>query len=274
MNPKIDIITLGVADRERARRFYERALGGQIEDDGQSLAVNLGGKAAQLVLRDWEAVAAAADVDPQSAGFRAFTLSFIVDTADGVDQVLERAAEHGGVVSKPPKNAVWGYSAYVTDPDGYLWKVASSKRRPLLARKGPSADNGKVIAPKEVPITIGVADMRRAKEFYEAGLGLPVKKAYGTKFVMFGNGDGGADLGMYKREALADDAAVQPEGSGFHGFSITHLVESPQRVDALLARASEAGGKVLTRPSGETAVPHSGYFEDPDGNVWQITCSN
>ena len=71
--------------------------------------------------------------------------------------------------------------------------------------------------PTEVPITIGVADMRRAKDFYKEGLGLPVKKAFGSKFVMFSGEDGTSDLGMYRREALADDAAVNPEGSGFHG---------------------------------------------------------
>jgi hypothetical protein len=62
-----------------------------------------------------------------------------------VDEVLVRAELHGGVISKPPNNKLWGYSAYVTDPSGYLWKVASSKRRPLIARKEPSADNGRVV---------------------------------------------------------------------------------------------------------------------------------
>src|SRR5690348_16448392 len=117
MNLNIDIITLGVTDRERARRFYEHGLGGAI-DASQSLQVTLGGSASRLALQDWDAVAHAADVDPHSSGFRAFTLSYIVDRADAVDALLERATRNGGTVAKPPKNAAWGYSAYVSDPDG------------------------------------------------------------------------------------------------------------------------------------------------------------
>ena len=138
-----------------------------------------------------------------------------------------RAEEHGGKISKQPKNALWGYSAYVTDPDGYLWKVASSKRRPLLGRGESVVANGRPSAAQAVPITIGVGDMKRAKDFYEAGVRLPVKKDY-RKFVMFSGEGRTSELGMYKREALADDAAVQAEGSGFHGFSITHVVDSPR----------------------------------------------
>jgi catechol 2,3-dioxygenase-like lactoylglutathione lyase family enzyme len=164
---------------------------------------------------------------------------------------------------------VWGYSAYVTDPGGYLWKVASSKRRPLLGRSASATDNGHAIIPQEVPITIGVADMQRAKEFYADGLGLPVKKAFGSKFVMFSGEAGTSDLGVYKREALARDAAVQPEGDGFHGFSITHVVESARRVDELLARVARAGAGIV-RPGGSDEAGYGGSFTDPDGNVWQV----
>src|SRR4051812_45692179 len=233
MNPKIDVITVGVNDVQQAREFYEQALGGAVRQErDDTLTVSLGGNASRLSLRSWDAVARDAGVQGATEGFRGFTLSYILDSADAVDEILARAERHEGVVSKAPKNAVWGYSAYVTDPSGYLWKIASSKRRPLIARKGSSAENGRAIKPTEVPITIGVADMKRAKEFYEEGLGLKVKKAYGTKFVMFSGADGTSDLGMYKREALAKDAAVQAEGAGFRGFSITHAVDSADAVDA------------------------------------------
>jgi catechol 2,3-dioxygenase-like lactoylglutathione lyase family enzyme len=52
-----------------------------------------------------------------------------------------------------------------------------------------------------------VADVRRAKDFYEEGLGLPVKKAFGNKFIVFSGGGRTSDLGVYRREALAKDAA-------------------------------------------------------------------
>jgi catechol 2,3-dioxygenase-like lactoylglutathione lyase family enzyme len=270
MQTKIDVITIAVPDLDGARRFYEQGLRATVRDDQGALSVRLGGNASELALRPWESAAADAGVPGHSSGFRGFTLSYIVDSADEVDAVLERAQRYGGNVSKPPKNAVWGYSAYVTDPSGCLWKVASSKRRPLLGRAETAARNGRPVEPREVPITIGVTDMKRAKEFYRDGLGLPVKKDY-RRFVMFGGQTGASDLGMYKRDALAGDAAVDPAGSGFRGFSLTHRVDSAERVDALLARAAEAGGAIVKAANGVRGGGYGGYFADPDGNLWRAS---
>jgi uncharacterized protein len=274
MNRKIDSISLGVTDLDEARQFYERGLGGVMGGEEPGSAIILGPNSSRLYLRPWDEVAIDAGADSVSSGFRAFTLSYILESADAVDAVLARVDRHGGRVSKPPKSAVWGYSAYVTDPSGFLWKIASAKRRPLLGRKGCAADNGQAVKPKEVPITIGVADMKRSKEFYKDGIGLPVKKAFGNKFVMFEGLDGTSDLGMYKREALAEDAAVPSEGSGFHGFSITLAVHSPEEVDALLARAAEVGGQIVVPARADSRREYFGYFADLDGNLWQVTTRN
>jgi catechol 2,3-dioxygenase-like lactoylglutathione lyase family enzyme len=224
-----------------------------------TLTVALGRGSSPLALRPWDAVAGDAGVAGESRGFRGFTLSYIVDTAEAVDDVLAGAERHGGVVSKPPKSALWGYSAYVTDPSGHLWKIASAKRRPLLARGRREAPNGPV-EPSEVPLTIGVADMDRAKAFYRDALGLPVKKDY-RKFVMFEGVDGTSPLGMYRREALADDAAVAPDGGGFHGFTLTRAAGSRSDAEAVLERAARAGASIARDGSG---------FADPDGNVWRV----
>jgi catechol 2,3-dioxygenase-like lactoylglutathione lyase family enzyme len=272
MSPTIDVITLGVTDLERSARFYERGLGGRAQPESGGVTLELGPNASRFQLREWDAVAQAAGVVGASSGFRAFTLSYILESADEVDRILERAERHGGRVSKPPKNAVWGYSAYVTDPSGYLWKIASSKRRSLIGRSDPSAQNGHAITVQEVPITIGVADMKRAKEFYKDGLGLPVKKAFGNKFVMFEGEGGTSDLGMYKREALAKDASVRPDGTGFHGFHLAHVADSVQAVDALLSRAGDAGGEIVKTPAEGPAGTYGGYFADLDGNLWCVSC--
>jgi catechol 2,3-dioxygenase-like lactoylglutathione lyase family enzyme len=227
MNPQIDEITIAVTELERARRFYEEGLG-------------FGADSSMLALRPWDALADDVGASPESEGFRGFTLSYIVDDAAAVDAMLARAVSAGGVISKPPRTALWGYSAYVTDPSGHLWKIASPKRRPLLARK-PSADVP--TGPTEVALTVGVADMKRAKEFYAERLGLPIKKDY-SKFVSFDGGEGRPDLALYKWEALAKDADVPPAGSGFRGFTLS------------LAAAHGAQG---------------GYFTDPDGYLWKTT---
>ena len=125
MAPKIDIITLGVDDLEQARQFYEWGFGGVARTEHQALAFGFGPGSSRVYLRPWDVLAFDAGVEATTSGFRAFILSFIVDSADQVDAVLARAERHGGHISKPPKSAFWGYSAYVTDPSGYLWKIAS-----------------------------------------------------------------------------------------------------------------------------------------------------
>jgi catechol 2,3-dioxygenase-like lactoylglutathione lyase family enzyme len=269
MNPKIDVITIGVRDLDRAREFYEHGLGCTIREDDGRVTARVGARASELALQPWDLVARDAGVPERTSGFRGFTLSYIVDSADAVDAVLARAERNGGRISKPAKNAAWGYSAYVTDPSGCLWKVASSKRRSLIARRADPSRNGALAEPREVPVTIGVADMKRAKDFYRDGLGLPVKKDY-RKFIMF-DGDGASDLGMYRREALADDAAVDPAGDGFRGFALTHVVESAERVEALLARAERAGGTIVRPARGTDRCEYSGCFADPDGNLWTVS---
>jgi catechol 2,3-dioxygenase-like lactoylglutathione lyase family enzyme len=274
MNARIDVINLGVSGLREARAFYEDGLGAAVSAEDGALLARLGPHASRLALRRWDAVAEEAGVGPQSSGFRAFTLSYIVESADAVDQILGRVARYGGRVSKPPKNAMWGYSAYVTDPSGYLWKIASSKRRPLRARSASPADERCAVTPNEVPITIGVGNMRRATDFYTEGLRLPIKKSFGTRFVMFSGEGEFSDLGMYKREALAKDAAVKPEGDGFHGFSITHVVDAPAQVDELLDSVTRAGGRVVRQPARVGHDGYSGSFADPDGNIWRVASRN
>src|SRR5205085_304525 len=115
MNPKIDAITLGVSDLEQARQFYEDGFGGGVvPTERDALAVTLGPNSSRIYLRPWQEVAFDAGVESASSGFRAFTLSYILESADAVDAVLARVERHGGRISKPPKTAFWGYSAYVT----------------------------------------------------------------------------------------------------------------------------------------------------------------
>src|SRR3954447_1948295 len=259
MNPKIDTVTIGATDLLRALEFYRHGFGFPIEDTGDTAILSLGDSAA-LELCPWDALADAAGLSPGSSGFRGFTLSYIVADSSGVDDMLARLVAAGGEIAKEPRFAFWGYSGHVADPSGHLWKIASPKRKALLGRK-PTADRvPEPVAAQELSLTIGVADMKRAKRFYEEGLGNPTKKAY-AKFVSFDGGDGTPDLSMYNWDALADDANVPPEGSGFRGFAMSHVVDSADAVDRLLDRARGAGA-TLIKP---------GYFTDPDGYLWKIT---
>lgn len=273
MSLKIDRITIAARDVARARRFYEDWLGRVVHRDSRdTFSFEFGADASEIAVRSWPEVAADAGVAEASEGFRGFTLSYIVESADAVDAVLDRAQRAGGVISKRPRNAMWGYSAYITDPMGCLWKVASVKRKPLLSHgrsRVLSPDGGgAALKPKEIPVTIGVKDIARAKAFYEDGVGLAVKKAY-RKFVMFTGRDGTSALGMYTREALADDAAVPAAGDGFRGFTLTHVVDTPSDVDGLLATAAGAGGQLVS-PRLDDDNSYGGCFADPDGNLWIV----
>jgi catechol 2,3-dioxygenase-like lactoylglutathione lyase family enzyme len=214
MHPKIDVITIDVADLGRARSFYVDGLRGRVEEERHDLLrLEFGGAASTLELRPADAL---------GAGFGGFTLSYILDSAAGVDGVLARALRAGGTIAKPPQRAFWGYSACVADPSGHLWKLASSKRKPLIARDG---DADETATATEIVLTIGVADIKRAKQFYVEELGWSTKKSY-SKFVCLDGGDA-SDLAMYRWDDLAADAGVSPEASASRGLTLRGSGDSP-----------------------------------------------
>lgn len=132
-------------------------------------------------------------------------------------------------------------------------------------------------------ITLGVDDLERALAFYRDGLGLRSPGIVGTEWpgdddhaagptAMF-ELDGGLVLSVYPRTELAKDGhiALHPASPG--GFSIGHFVHSREDVDALLDAAEAAGGHV-TAPAHERPWGiYSGYFQDPDGHLWEVIFS-
>ncbi len=116
-------------------------------------------------------------------------------------------------------------------------------------------------------VTLGVADLARSIRFYRDGLGLPQRPTPdGVAFFELR----GMWLSLYAREALAEDANVSPEGSGFRGFSLAHNVRSPEAVDTLLADAVAAGATLVKPGQKVFWGGYSGYFADPDGFLWEV----
>jgi hypothetical protein len=123
--------------------------------------------------------------------------------------------------------------------------------------------------PKISMITLGVRDLERSLEFYRDGLGFePHNYKSGDDLVMFVMD--GSWLGLYPREALAEDAQVAGEGSGFAGFSLAHNVKSKAEVDEVFAFAVAAGGRAVKVPQEVFWGGYSGYFADPDGFLWEV----
>ena len=114
-------------------------------------------------------------------------------------------------------------------------------------------------------ITLGVADVRRAREFYEQ-LGWRGQEVEETVFFQAG----GMAVVLWGRDKLADDTGVDDPGATFSGIVLAHNVRSREEVDRIVAAAADAGGTV-TRPPTETF--YGGYaacFTDPDGHPWEV----
>jgi catechol 2,3-dioxygenase-like lactoylglutathione lyase family enzyme len=121
--------------------------------------------------------------------------------------------------------------------------------------------------PRISMITLGVRDLAAAIDFYEKGLGFPRMQSPPEVAFFTLNGTW---LGLYGREALAEDACVAAQGSGFAGFALAHNVDSEQEVDEVVAQAVAAGAELVKQPQKVFWGGYSGYFKDPDGHLWEV----
>lgn len=129
-------------------------------------------------------------------------------------------------------------------------------------------------------ITLAVEDLDRSLAFYRDGLGWKTEGIVGSEFrddetgadysiVMFELG-GGLALALWERRNLALDAQVEPGTPGGAGFSLGIPAESQAEVDAVLAEAAAAGAHVTAPAKMAPFGVYSGYFTDPDGNLWEV----
>ena len=115
-------------------------------------------------------------------------------------------------------------------------------------------------------VTLGVADLARARGFYEA-LGWTTRAAPEDDIVFFQAG--GMVVALWDREQLASDSGVE-DGGGWGGVTLAHNVRSPAEVDAVLAAAAAAGARIA-RPGAATFWGgYSGAFVDPEGHPWEV----
>lgn len=134
MKPRINLVTLGVADVGRSRSFYERL--GLIASPASTADVaffDLNG----VVLGLFGHLALADDAGiPQSPApaFRGVSLAWNAGSAAEVDHIFIHAGTAGASIVRPPHTVFWGgYSGYFADPDGHLWEVAHNPFFPIDA---------------------------------------------------------------------------------------------------------------------------------------------
>src|SRR5919197_6613540 len=111
-------------------------------------------------------------------------------------------------------------------------------------------------------ITLGVRDLKRARSFYNEGLGWPIQQE-DYNWVCFTLGDGSSALALYPWEELAEDANVPGDGTGFRGVTLAHNVRSEERVREVLAEAERAGGKVVKAAQPTSWGGYGGYIPPP-----------
>ena len=115
-------------------------------------------------------------------------------------------------------------------------------------------------------VTLGVANLARARAFYEA-LGWTTGAAPADDVVFFQCG--GMIVALWGRDQLAEDSRVSDSG-GWGGVALAYNTLSPAEVDAVIAEA-EAAGATIARPGAETFWGgYSGVFIDPDGHPWEV----
>jgi catechol 2,3-dioxygenase-like lactoylglutathione lyase family enzyme len=128
--------------------------------------------------------------------------------------------------------------------------------------------------PRIKVITLAVRDLERSLAFYRDGLGLPTKGIVGTEFedgaVVFIDMNDDLILALYPRAALAKDAKIPESPPSPAELSLGHIVKSKEEVDAIMRQAAKAGATITDPAHDRFWGGYSGYFQDPDGHLWEI----
>jgi catechol 2,3-dioxygenase-like lactoylglutathione lyase family enzyme len=119
---RLSLVTLGVADLDASRRFYE-GLGWSRSGEGDAVVFF---QAGCMVVGLWSREALAEDSGVEdTGGWGGITLAHNVRSPAEVDAVVEEARAAGARVVREPEETFWGgYSAVFLDPDGHPWEVA------------------------------------------------------------------------------------------------------------------------------------------------------
>ncbi len=125
MKPRINIITLGVADLNKSLEFYEKGLGWEKSSASQDNIAFFTLNGIVLGLYPRELLAEDAGISPVGDGFKGITLAYNAKSENEVDEIIKTVEQLGATIVKRPQKVFWGgYSSYFKDLDGYLFEVA------------------------------------------------------------------------------------------------------------------------------------------------------
>lgn len=128
--------------------------------------------------------------------------------------------------------------------------------------------------PRITVITVGVDDLERSLRFYRDGLGLPTTGIVGTEYeygaVAFFDLQASVKLAIWPRRSISHDTGLPESPPSPTEFTLGHNVSSRDDVDAVMEQASNAGAKVIKQAHDTFWGGYAGYFQDPDGHLWEI----
>jgi len=132
----------------------------------------------------------------------------------------------------------------------------------------------KNMEPRFTVLTLGVDNLQQSLAFYRDGLGFSTQGIIGKEFehgeVVFFDLRNGMKLALYPRKSLAWDAKLPQAPAAPTEFSIGYNVRNRDEVDVIMETVKKAGAKIV-KPAQKTFWGgYSGYFQDPDGHLWEI----
>jgi catechol 2,3-dioxygenase-like lactoylglutathione lyase family enzyme len=127
--------------------------------------------------------------------------------------------------------------------------------------------------PRITVLTLGVDDLGRSLAFYRDGLGFPTRGIVGAELehgsVAFFDLHAGLKLAIWRRDDIAHDAGLARTPYSPTEFTIGHNVSSREEVDVVMRQAERAGARVVKEAHDTFWGGYAGYFQDPDGHLWE-----
>ena len=128
--------------------------------------------------------------------------------------------------------------------------------------------------PRFTVLTLGVDDIEKSFKFYHEGLGFAspgmIGKEYEHGEAAFFDLKHGMKLAIYSRANLAWDSKLKKTERSATEFSIGYMTRSKEEVDAIMELAKKAGATITKHAQTAFWGGYSGYFQDPDGHLWEI----
>ncbi len=128
--------------------------------------------------------------------------------------------------------------------------------------------------PRITILTLGVDDLEKAYKFYHEGLGWPRNGIIGKDFehgaVAFFDLQYGLKLALWPRKDLAWDAGIARTAPSATELSIGYTVSNRGEVDSVMELAKTAGAKIIKKAQETFWGGYAGYFQDPDGHLWEV----